>query len=95
MATSNNKLIIILSAVLLAVITASMVLLFLLPSNDGQQAAPKEDLSPSATPAQEKATLDLKVYDRKEYKQLNSQPVKDGSVPVEPPAQVGKANPFL
>lgn len=95
--SENNKLIIILSAVLLAVIVASAALLFLLPDSteSPEQTSGTGEETGMQRAAAEKATLDLKVFERRDYRQLNFQPVRDGSVPVQPPVQVGKANPFL
>lgn len=85
----RNKQIVVLVAVLLAIIAVSVVLLWLLPSRSHPAAAPAPDASVTA------AEFNVRVLQRAEYLQLNTQPVKDGSLPVQPPAPVGKANPFL
>lgn len=97
MADSNNKLIIILSAVLLAVMTVSAVIFVLIPPPSSglpeEEGAPAAQISPG--PSAVSDDLDLSIFNRQLYRQLDMQPIRDGSLPVQPPVQVGKANPFL
>lgn len=105
MASGQSKIIIILGAVVLAVITASAAALWLLPSPDEGSGLLSEDQAqtspvastevPPTSPGDDRAVFNTTVLRTKRYTTLDQQLVTDGSLPVQPPAAVGKANPFL
>lgn len=76
---------------LLVVIASAAVLWFLPPATPLTTPLSAPDSSPVA----EIAAFDLKLFNRLEFQTLNLQLVSNGSLPVEPPAAIGKANPFL
>lgn len=82
----NRRLIVILALVLAAVV-AGGVLLFIM--------VPNEPAPVITTPAIGSGELNLKLLQQAEYLRLDQQPVRDGSLPVQPPPGAGKANPFL
>ncbi len=82
----NRRLIVILALILAALVAGSLLLFLLLPNN----AAPLPTTAPLSS-----AELDLKLLQQAEYLRLDQQPIRDGSLPVQPPTDVGKTNPFL
>lgn len=76
-----------LTAILVAVALAVFALFWLLP-----QPLPSPPVS-STSPTLE--DLEAAVFERSSYQQLNFQVINTGSLPVQPPAGTGKANPFL
>lgn len=89
----KSKLIPILIALLSAVVVAAAAIVWLLPS----QPAPNGDLLVSDTQPSysSSAALNVMLFDRRAYQHLNLQVINNGSLPVQPPAAAGKANPFL
>jgi len=85
-----NKTIIVLGGALLAVIIVGTLIIFLLPS--GNQLDPSAQTGP---PAENTTNFNTNVLQKPEYLRLNQQPIREGAVPVQPPAVVGKANPFI
>lgn len=88
---SQNQLIAILTIVLLLVIGGSIVIL--LTTSDSSTPPADSVASPQATSGQ--FTLNLKPLEQSAYQLINKQLVKEGALPVQPPATPGKANPFL
>lgn len=86
---SQNQLIAILTIILLLVIMGSVAVL-LTSSSDTEPKTPSPN---SATGAGR--GFKLEVLEQQAYQLLNKQLVKEGSLPVRPPAVPGKANPFL
>jgi hypothetical protein len=87
---SNNRLVLVLVGILLAVVSASAALYLLLPSDtelNQKSATPEETITP--------ANFDISVFEKQGYQQLNRQLMQAGVLPVQPPSNVGKANPFL
>lgn len=105
MASRSSQLIVVLVAVLLAVIAGSIVVLWVANTNQSDEvAAPVVDevvVTPpsdsTATPGEPErdATFNTTILRSSSYTTLDQQLVTDGSLPVQPPAVVGKANPFL
>lgn len=85
----KSKTIPILAGLFFAVVVAAAALLWLLPGQP-KMVAPENPLL--VLPP---ATLDVSLFNRSAYQQLNLQVITSGSLPVQPPATVGKANPFL
>lgn len=100
MASHQTQLILVLVAVLLAVVLASAAVLWLLPAGE---AIPPADLTdqtmpgPAEVPPAPAASggFNTAVLRSSRYTTLDQQLVTDGSLPVQPPASIGKANPFL
>jgi hypothetical protein len=89
MASSAQKTVLLLTAILLAVLAVSGLVLWLLPTTT-------PDSAPLfVSPAPGGPTLDTAVLQKPAYLRLDPQPIREGAVPVQPPAGVGKANPFL
>lgn len=111
MATQQQKLVIILIAVLLAVIIVSGLILWALPAREDAglaEFAADETASPPISDQAESDTLNppaaapaatgefnVAVFERAVFRALNLPLITNGSLPVKPPAAVGKANPFL
>lgn len=106
MASRSSQLIIVLAAILLAVIAGSGLVLWFLNSNQDpatldsnlDQAAVGENAPVDSTvpqPTTTGAAFNTNVLRSSRYTTLDQQLVTDGSLPVQPPAAVGKANPFL
>lgn len=95
---NQTRLIVILSAILLAVIVGSGILIFLLPSS-----SPTPTITPTTDETATTATtaptgqgnFNTGVFQRSDYVVLDRQMIQDGRLPVQPPANAGKANPFL
>lgn len=83
---ANRRLVVILALILVALLAGGGLLFMMLPS----EPAPL-----ITTPVVGSAELDLKLLQQAAYLRLDQQPVRDGSLPVPPPAGAGKANPFL
>lgn len=82
----------ILAILLLAVIGVSLGLVFLLPDDGaGSQTVTGQADSGAAAGG----VFDLRVFDRQDYQSIDKRLVEDGTLPVKPPAAIGKANPFL
>lgn len=99
MANRQRQLIIILGAVLLAVIVGSGAVLWSFGSRtttDGPEPAATGQ-APTESPVSVGigTGFDTTVLRSSRYTTLDQQLVNDGSLPVQPPAGVGKANPFL
>lgn len=89
----------ILFVILMIALVAAAALLWLLPG----APAPEDELeivsdaplfideTVPTTPAQ----FNVSVFEQAAYRALNLQFISDGSLPVQPPANAGKANPFL
>lgn len=92
MADQNNKLIIILAAVFLAVIVVAAALFFLVPGTPKNTTVPVGSNAPLSNGD---GGLDFTVLQRQQYQLLNRQLLQEGALPVAPPPQVGKPNPFL
>lgn len=93
MAEQSNKLIVILAGALLAVVVVASALFIMMPSSDNK---PSDTSTPgireTSTPV---AGFKVDVLQRSAYQLLNRQLVAEGALPVQPPLEVGKANPFL
>lgn len=83
---ANRRLVVILALILAAVVAGGVLLFTMLPG---------EPAPVITAPAVGSAELDLKLLQQAEYLRLDQQPVRDGSLPVQPPPGAGKANPFL
>ena len=92
----QNRLIIMLAAVLFAVVAVSVGLLYIVPGekSSGPSLATPE-ISPMPTSSGVSSDLNSDTFQLKGYQVLNTKPVQDGLLPVQPPAGVGKANPFI
>lgn len=88
MTSSSLRIITILVGVLVAVIVVGGLILILVPSSN----APADNTTPVASDTPQ---LDTAVLRRSEYLRLNQQAIREGAIPVQPPAVIGKANPFL
>lgn len=101
MASRQTRLMVILVAVLLAVVLASVTILWLLPASSPTAEEPIAANSPEVgdEPGNEQSSqaegLDLAPVQRAGWRALDTQPILEGALPVQPPAVVGKANPFL
>lgn len=94
MAASSQKIISILGGIFLAVVVVSIAVIWFLPATEETDVAPIDTSSPSST-GQASPDFNTAVLRRPEYAALNQQTVSEGAVPVQPPAVIGKANPFL
>lgn len=97
MPASQTKIVIILTAVLLAVVAASVGLLLLLPGSttpDASLLTPSPAFTP-IIPAASGGSFNFSVFQQAAFQSLDLRLVADGSLPVQPPAGTGKANPFL
>lgn len=86
---SQNKLITILAVVLLLVIAGSVAILV----TSSPDATP--GTSTTTAPTGKQYTFNLDVLQQQAYQLINKQLVREGALPVAPPATPGKANPFL
>lgn len=93
---SQTRLIVILVGILIAIAAISLFLLWYLPGlispkpiSDNDLPGTTDTLQPITT------TFNTNVLQTSDYLLLDTQLIKEGSLPVQPPAGVGKANPFL
>lgn len=84
MATGRTT-IVALVAILLAAVAVAVVVL-------GLPAGRAPDSAPSTTAPQR---IDTNVLQRSDYTGLDSSLLQQGALPVQPPPNIGKANPFL
>lgn len=91
---TQRKTILILIAVLLAVVGASTAVLLLLPSDAPAPVVPAAQDEAGQAPVGT-GDFNLRTLDRTGYKNLNAGLLQNGLLPVKPPTNVGKANPFL
>lgn len=91
---NQRTLIVSLIAVLLLVIAASAAVLLFLPSDETPPLTSEPTTSQTATPSTSKP-FNTSVLDRSAYTSLNSSLIQSGQLPVKPPTDTGKANPFL
>ena len=93
MALDQQKTILLLVAILLAVIASSIAVLVLLPNGEDTQTG---DTVTEGTPADTQLeNFNLNVLERSDFKELDQTLIENNSLPVQPPAAIGKANPFL
>lgn len=91
MALDQQKTIILLVAILLAVVATSVAVLLLLPGDD--DAAPAEIVTTNTNTSP--TNFNTSVLERSDYRALDQRLVEENALPVQPPAEIGKANPFL
>ncbi len=89
---SQNQLIAILTIILLLVIGGSIIILLTTSSDSDTPSATTIDEVQAPTA---QFTINLKPLEQQSYQLINKQLVKEGALPVQPPATPGKANPFL
>ena len=87
--SSNNKLIISLAVLLAIVVAIGAIVIFVLPGSDTAQPLDPVSVGGGVD------DFDLDVLRRQDHQTLNRSLVEDGSLPVQPPTGIGKANPFL
>ena len=87
----SRKTVIVLLGVLLAVLVVAGLVVWLLPT---QQVSLPAAQTPTATPAVS-TNLDTTVLQRSDYTGLDTHLLQQGALPVQPPVNTGKANPFL
>lgn len=104
MASRSSQLIIVLIAVLLAVLAGSGIVLWVFNNRQpatvptplaDETASPLSADSTNLTVPGDGATFNTTVLRSSSYNALDVQLVTSGALPVQPPAVVGKANPFL
>ena len=82
---------------LLIALLAAAALLWLLPGTPEPETeletVPQDDLFLTDVPPTDQ--FNVSVFDQAAYQALNLQLINDASLPVQPPASAGKANPFL
>jgi hypothetical protein len=89
---SQNQIITLLIIVLLIIIGGSIALLISTSDNDDQLLPPS--FSPTTTTSGQRL-FNVDILEQQAYQLLNKQLVREGALPVPPPAVVGKANPFI
>lgn len=89
MAERQQRVIIILVAVLIAAAVVAGILWWMLPG----EPAVQQDLT--QTQARPGGGFDLGVFNRSGYTAIDQRLIREGALPVQPPAGTGKANPFL
>lgn len=100
-----SRLITILIVILIIVIIAAGAIVWLLPSQPPSTTTPSstaeplfadDTLPPSPTPGAANGRIfNVEVLRSTLYQSLNHQLIDSGALPVQPPAAIGKANPFL
>lgn len=97
MAEQDNKVVVILAGVLLAImVVAGAVFLFLPSGDDSSDEVVTTLINPDAqAPSGTARGFDLTVLRQRAFQLLNRQLVLEGALPVQAPAEIGKANPFL
>lgn len=88
MTQQQNSALLVGAAFVLAVVIAGAGLFLVL--SRGKDADTTDGGSLSSTTS----LFNLQVLDRQAYRVLNPQPVQEGALPVQPPANIGKPNPF-
>lgn len=88
---SQNQLITLLTIVLTLVIVGSILVLL---STGEEEGLPTTVEAPASSPSSQRL-FPLEIIERQAYQLLNKQLVKEGALPVQPPAGAGKANPFI
>lgn len=103
----TRRAITILGVILVLVVVAAGAVLWLLPSAEEEPLFVSPTASPAAdtplfqdapspvAPVSDTQLFNLDVLRGTLYQSLNHQVINDGSLPVQPPAATGKANPFL
>lgn len=97
----NQKILItILVSCLVLVVGVSVAILYWLPTDQTTtSASPAASLTPAASPAvvttSAASLFSTAVLDRSDYQALDQKLIQQGSIPVQPPQGIGKANPFL
>lgn len=96
MASRQNTLIIGLSVVLALVAVISIGLLVVVPSDPDSDVtdAPTADTDVLVTPPGGQV-FNLSAIQSQLYEALDKQLIREGALPVQPPAVIGKVNPFL
>lgn len=87
---SQNTLIIILASVLAFVVAISAAVIFWIPTEDTPTIPSEPGTDPTVV-----EDYNLSVTKKQEYQLLNRQLLQEGILPVVPPSNTGKANPFL
>lgn len=87
---SQNTLIILLATVLAAVVAISAAVIFWIPTQE--TPIPQTKTNVTSGPVED---YDVSVTKKQEYQLLNRQLIQEGILPVVPPSNTGKANPFL
>lgn len=101
-----NRAVTILVVILILIVIATGATFWLLPSAPSQppvSSSPAADeaplfsdsAAPVATSAPAGPVFNVDVLSNTLYQSLNHQLIDNGSLPVQPPAATGKANPFL
>lgn len=94
--SSSRRPILILITILVAVIVASLVVVFLLPDSPSDTfVGDSSQAPPTGTAPLISDTFNLSVLQRSSYNALNTSLLESRLLPVQPPADAGKANPFL
>lgn len=57
--------------------------------------APSDSVTETQAPTSGGVFTNLQVLQSDGYKALNIQPIQSGQLPIQPPTNIGKANPFL
>ena len=89
----QNRLVIMLAAILLAVVAVSVGVLYFVPGD--KSSAPQSPTDNAVDTVSGATGLNLDILQKTSYQSLDSKAVENGSLPVQPPTGVGKANPFL
>lgn len=104
MANKQQKLILTLLGILLLVILISSIVLLMLPSGEEEtplftdnqeQTAPAVELQETASQTTTSSGFNTSIFQGSGFRSLNLQLINSNRLPVQPPAVVGKANPFL
>lgn len=87
MAANNNRIVIGLGVLLAIVVVAGLAVFFALP---GEQ----EQSQPTGTTTAGQQ-FDFDFLQQQEFLQIDRELINQGLLPVRPPAETGKANPFI
>lgn len=85
MASGRTAIVALVSILLAAIAVAAVVLLWL----------PADQTPGSSEPGAMQQRLDATILQRSDYTGLDTSLLQQGALPVQPPPNIGKANPFL
>lgn len=89
----SRKTMVVLLGVLLGVLVVAGLIVWLLPSQPAAPTIPAQ--SPTAATGTTGQGLDTSALQRSDYTGLDTHLLQQGALPVQPPTNIGKANPFL
>jgi hypothetical protein len=92
---NQRKIIGLLTITLIIIVVVSVGLFLLLPGDSSPVTEAPQDTAPHEQATDRPTGFDVRVLQRSSYQALNTTLLQNGLLPVRPPANTGKANPFF